>query len=81
MSELWEIVKYGQVKAGDLIKHTAGELPLRVLKVEVENEARGFLKVTTAFDCELQNSGQAKEYRLPRIDGEVVFRRFQEATQ
>lgn len=81
MSELWEIVKYGQVKAGDLIKHTAGELPLRVLKVEVENEARGFLKVTTAFDCELQNLGQAIEYKTPRVDDEVVFRHFQEAGQ
>ena len=81
MSELWEIVKYGEVKAGDLIKHTAGELPLRVLKVEIENEARGFLKVTTVFDCELQNNGMAIEHKTPRIDGEVVFRRFQEATQ
>ena len=74
MSELWEVVEYGQLRLQDTIKQSTNGAAMKVQSLEISEENRDVMVVAAIFEPE-SGVGRRVETTTHKISGENCLRR------
>lgn len=74
VSELWEVVEYGQLRVCDVIKHFIHKPAMQVQSLELSEKHREQMVVTAIFEPE-SGVGRRVETTTHKISGENCLRR------
>lgn len=74
MSELWEVVEYGQLRLQDVIKHSTDGAAMQVQSLEISEKNRGEMIVNAMFEPEA-GVGRRIQTTAHKISGENCLRR------
>lgn len=74
MSELWEVVEYGQLRLQDTIKHSTDNAAMQVQSLEISEKNRDQMHVNAMYEPQA-GVGRRIETTTHKISGENCLRR------